>query len=255
MNAPTDNAAVMGSHSVGQLALGLFIVWQLVYLFGASFLAFWSASRPEVDAATMAVAKAADGWGALTGQWQGWALYGPNLPTQSAFVAVELRWEHETVQLRSECEPVDVGNYFRPFLSSRLSIYESYLGLVLWGWDSGAAAQEPHVWNERLVEHVAKERRGIEAYLRWRLERFQRDHPDRPPPAEVVLLGHIYPISAPGREPFFWSTPEEIPLARWRPPAAAWCDDYAPAGTAASPLRVETYNLITHQFEPLPGQR
>jgi hypothetical protein len=244
MNAPAENPASAGRATLGQLALGLFISWQLLYLLGASFLAFWSACHPEPAPAVAAAATVADHWGALTGQWQGWALYGPNLPTKSAFVAVELRWENETVRLRSTTEPFDVRDYFRPFLSSRLSIYESYLGLVLWGWDAKAAAVQPQVWNKRLADHVAREWKRIHAYLRWRLEGFERDHPEAPPPTEMVVVGHMYGIPPPGPEPFTWSPILELPLARWR--LGATCP--------ADQLPIETYNLMTHEFDSLPSQ-
>jgi hypothetical protein len=224
--------------------LGLLITWQLVFMLGGSFLAFWSSCHPGPNRVTAAMAGVTDHWAALTGQWQGWSLYGPSVPTQSAFVVVELRWDHATVRLGTDTEPQDVHNYFRPFGSSRLAIYESYLGLVLWGWDVEAAARESEVWNERLAEHVAKEWKPIHAYLRWRLEAFQRDHPDAPPPTELVLLGHIYRIPPPGPEPFSWSGPLELPLARWRPRTSSLTQQ----------LPIETYNLITRHFHPLPVQ-
>ena len=235
MNAPP------GRPTLRQVALGLLITWLLIHMLGGSFLAFWSACHPEPNPATAAAATVADQWAALTGQWQGWALYGPSLPTQSAFIRVELRWDNHVVRLPSDYEPADVTHYFRPFGSSRLSIYESYLGLVLWGWDVEAAAREPQVWNQRLAEHVAREGKSIHAYLGWRLEGFQRDHPELPPPTELVLLGHIYRIPPPGPEPFSWSAPQELPLARWRP-------------LSAGPLPIEAYNLITHDFDPMPSR-
>jgi hypothetical protein len=231
--------------------LGLLITWLLAYMLGASFLAFWSACHPEPTLATVAASEVADQWAAVTGQWQGWALYGPNLPTQSAFIAVELRWDDRTVRLPSDYEPVDVTEYFRPFGSARLSIYESYLGLVLWGWNAEAAAGEPEIWNERLAAHVARECKTIHTYLRWRLKGYQHDHPDLPSPTEIVLLGHIHRIPPPGQEPFAWSTPLELPLARWRPSVGSWSGDHAPTDDQ---LPIETYNLITHHFDPLPRQ-
>jgi hypothetical protein len=244
MKVTRGDSASVGRPTLGQVVLGLLIAWQLVFMLGASFLSFWSSCHPDLNPGMATAAEATDHWAALTGQWQGWSLYGPNVPTQSAFIGVELHWDNEKVLLGSATEPSDVRNYFRPFGSSRLAIYESSLGLVLWGWDADAATQEPAVWSQRLTDHVRQEWRPIHAYLRWRLEGFQRDHPDTALPTHVVLIGHIYRIPPPDQEPWSWSGPLELPLARWRP------DTTCPANQ----LPIEPYNLLAQRFDPLPIQ-
>jgi hypothetical protein len=248
--------------NIRRILLGWFIVWQLVFLGASSSLAFWFSTHPaptlkEAERSSLGkvgvVSNVAAGvldltkhWSALTGQWEGWSLYGPHVPTHSTFLAVELVWDGEPardpVLLTSDFEPRDRLQYFRPFGSARLSNYEAYLSLVLWGWDHEAAAKKPEPWRQRLAEHIRKECRHILAYLRRKLASFQREHPATTTPTEVILKGRLYSIAPPGQRPWSWPSPTEVPVARWQPQRAI----------SEGCLPLESYNPGTGRFDLLP---
>src|SRR5262245_52484000 len=134
-----------------QVLLGLLVVWQLLFLLSSNVLSFLSRSRPATEG-TMPLATAADrvvevdrAWSDLTGQWQGWSMYAPFVPVQSAFTTVELRWQDPArppVLLQSESEPQDPSHYLRPFASSRLPSYEGQLCLAIMAWDTENATRD-----------------------------------------------------------------------------------------------------------------
>jgi hypothetical protein len=238
--------------------LGLFVMGQLAFILAANFLPLlrsalakksWPGERP-----VGLVVEGTGYWARWTGQLQGWSLYAPRVPTQSAFVAVQLRWDddsHWPAQhdarrelLLSSIEPKNPDDYFRPFGTFRLPAYEADLGLVAWSWDAESYAEDPGLWHQRFVAAVRRDWPAMQAYLAWRWHGWRHDHPDQAAPRQALLLARLYQIPPPGQRPWSWSGPVEQALARWRP-----FDDPAPGC-----LPVEAYNPATRQFEPVPAE-
>jgi len=102
-------------NALARVLLGLFILWQLVYL-------------PLVNAfnleATLASSRWYESWlargtrslGEATGQEQPWQLFAPNLVEVIPFTVVELFWDEPGtpgVALLSDNEPTDRRHFFR----------------------------------------------------------------------------------------------------------------------------------------------
>ena len=243
----------------GQVLLGLFVVGQLCFIMAANFLpVLRSALAKKSEAAQQPVALVMDGigyWAWGTGQLQGWSQYAPAVPAQSAFIAVELRWDEDShwpappdvprQVLHSAIEPDDPQSYSRPFGSFRLSTYEAKLSLVSWAWDASSYASEPEEWHRRFVAAVRKDWRAMQAYLTWRWSSYCRGQgPDASPPRQALLLARLYEIPPPGQRPWSWGGPVEQPVARWCPARAAVSDC----------LPIEAYNPLTRRFEPVPEE-
>jgi hypothetical protein len=98
--------------TVAQVVLGLFVVWQLVFILATNLLGLFPHGQPEKDELTDSRVVPADEvrsgavqdavemaslltsrWAQLTGQYQAWWLFAPDFPTQATFPLVELRWE------------------------------------------------------------------------------------------------------------------------------------------------------------------
>jgi hypothetical protein len=267
-------------YSVAQIALGLFIVWQLVFLAGSNLLAFFphgavaegelSDSRfgPESDKSSGlaqevvdCAGEVADRWGFLTGQVQAWWLFAPDFPKQATFPAVELRWEDtesdpksptdssttdriSPVFLRSRLEPGDPHGYFKlPGGGDRLFHYESRLGLIMLGWDKDLVRRYPKEWREAVENRVRRQWKSIRAYLRWRILEFQEEHPDLPQPSQATLHIRIFRSPVPRQYPIEWEGPFDLPLARWKlncQPVPGY-------------LPVEMYDSIAERFVALQG--
>jgi hypothetical protein len=221
------------------------VVWQLVFILAANFLSI----LPEKSAAGPAAVT--NCWAELTGQWQGWSLYAPFVPHQAVFLEVELRWDNNltrpappagSVRLRPANEPDDPYHYRRPVGTFRLPQYPANLSLVLWAWDGADYARDPEKWRQEIAKAVRNKWRPTLAYLRWALSQYERDHPGRAPPRQVILVGRLYSIPPPGEAPWHWDGPHEVPLARWQPGSAVPEDR----------LPLESYDPVKRRFEPLP---
>jgi hypothetical protein len=258
--------------------LGLFICWQLVFLGAANFLAILPHGTPEegelsdsrgraapaeshgaVQHVLNEVVGLAEGWGYLTGQVQAWWLFSPDFPAQATFPTVELRWDEEAdskpsfsggeprpVRVYSILEPENPFCYFRPPSSlDRLFHYESRLGLILTGWNQSSVREYPDLWRWAIADRVRRQWKSIRAYLRWRVNRFQAEHPELPPPKQAVLLMRIYPTLKPDQSASSWLGPAEQVLARWRPGATE----------SADWLPVEMCDPVTGRFEKVSSRR
>jgi hypothetical protein len=242
----------------GQVALGLFVVGQLVFILAANFLPLLRIALGKVSpAAERPVALAVEGtgyWARATGQLQGWSLYAPRVPTQSVFIAVELRWDDDArwpapagarrEVLRSAIEPDDPHRFFRPFGAFRLHGCEADLSLVAWSWDTDSGDRDPEEWQRRFAAAVRKDWPLMQAYLAWRCRGYRRDHPDEPGPRQAILLARIWYIPPPGQRPWSWTGPVEQAIARWRP-----VEESAPGD-----LPVEAYNPLARRFEPVAAE-
>jgi hypothetical protein len=237
---------------MAQVVLGFLILWQILFLFTANIVRGvqdmrshlveevpaleeiapeWSQGEGRVYDALEGINRAAVRWWELTSQPQEWALFAPNVGSEADFVALELRWDDDPPQrggsqpirppeiLLSDNEPRDPHRFFR-FGNFRLRRFESSFN------------------GERLRKYWKK----IRAYMEWRFEAYQRQHPDAPRPKQFILLTRTYRIPAPpGPTPWTWEPaggPEQRPLARWRP-------GYAEPGC----LPLEKYDPETKRFE------
>lgn len=96
-------------------ALGLFIVWQIVFLISSNFLGMleetrtenahdvgkmldhylpkWRAGEGRLYVALNEAEKITSTWGEITAQSQGWSLFSPNITNHVPFLELELRWD------------------------------------------------------------------------------------------------------------------------------------------------------------------
>jgi len=247
--------------------LGVFIVWQLVFIVTANLLEFFPHRVHQPDELTSfrelppdagnarpgihLLAAITDRWVKLTGQYQMWWLFAPEFPPQATFPVVELHWDDPAsglapVRLPSSFEPADTASYFRPAGSDdRLFHYEVHLGLGLCYWDESAAAPETEAWRKHFRDVVRSQWKSMRAYLRWRTAEFLKQHPDLPPPDQARLLVRIYPTPALGASPQDRRPPYDQPLARWR------CAENGQPGL----LPLEAYEPFSRRYIALPVRR
>jgi hypothetical protein len=256
---------------VTQLLLGVLIIWQLVFILAANLFSITGSYFParnnlengrstEIGAISArliahtvvtGINEVTSRWAQITGQFQGWSLYAPHVPTQAVFIVTAFRWADDrewrrddpgmTRRISRSEKPENPEHYFRPFGTFRLQGYEANLALVMWTWDDSAVANDPEGWHERLAAHVRKNRKSIQAYLQWQLNSLVKEQPEKPAPKQVFLLARIYRIPNPKQWCGSWEQPIERPIALWRPFREP----------AEGKLSVESFNPVTGGFEPL----
>ncbi|MBN9122498.1 MAG: hypothetical protein J0I06_25695 [Planctomycetes bacterium] len=249
------------------VAVGLFAVWQLVYIPAANLIDLvprrtGSPLEPISDplqrhgtfttfeplqTATDRAGAVLDFWSELSGQEQGWSLFAPGLPPYTVTPAVEFRFaDGMSDTLLSPYEPADklnpplraplVNN--RPFNVEAQFIYavwyippEEVAGLYA---TPEEIAMLPEVY--RALPEAARVWRGpVRAYLSWRLKAYREARPERPGPVEVILKHRYIPTPKPN-EPRVWTRPVvERPYALWRP-----ADD-----------SYEVYDAVAKRFVPV----
>lgn len=230
--------------------LGGFIVWHLAYVALTNLWGLFPALPPEVIRYELGddleheslqgrggLATVMDRYGELTGLWQGWALFAPNVPTTSSFLAVEFQWSADrdrctlasatqgvpqtSVKLLSKFEPADLTSFWSPaWHDVRLYNYEWRLAALASVFDrptgqapttEGLAAQR-----ELFVQLFRRERKQFLAYLRMRLCDHLTEHPGAALPDTVVLLGRTFAPAPSDQRPWQWQPCVETPLVRWR---------------------------------------
>jgi hypothetical protein len=260
-----------------QALLGLFIVWQIIYVVAGNLLTMAQDSRQTLanpDGEPQHTQKAAEvveylapgwikkeghvfdadevisgllrRWGQITGQVQGWSLFAPGVGDHNTFVAVELRWDDAfpAELLLSDNEPRDPNRFFR-LGDFRLRKYESHLDVILTLRATEATeADAAERWHRLIKDKVDTDGKDILAYLQWRCRDFQQSHPDRPAPTEVVLHVRRFSIPSPEKWPWRWDMAnyqmfDMQPMARWRPALDS--------GAESGPL--EVYNHENGEFE------
>jgi hypothetical protein len=257
-----------------RVLLGLFVVWQLFFLAAANLVPFVphgkpaegelsdSRSNPQLpdmqgpaQEAINVVAGSAECWARATGQVQAWWLFAPTFPDESTFPAVELRWDSPSsaaartqrlppVRLGSVIEPADPRNYFHvPGSFDRLFHYEIRLGLIFWGWSEQSLKEHPDLWRQAVENRVRHQAKSVRAYLRWRIARFQAEHPELPPPQQAILFIRLYK-TPPSGSALQWQGPFELPLARWLPE-----QDSSPGV-----LPIQMCDPVTGCFKSLPSK-
>jgi hypothetical protein len=218
--------------------LGLFILWQLFFVLMTNALDFVDRSWVPLPAAAKLARNTLNGWERLSGQWQYWSLFSPDVGTTSRFATLELRWDDGTkVQLPSIFEPPQPPHYgWPPGPDDRFFNFEANICTRLHiAWDDDKLHEQTREHQEARHEALCRIQQPALAYLRWRLAHFQQEHPERPPPSEVVLSLHVYSPPPLGQLPWQWRGPVEQPLLRWRPATDS----------------LEVYNPVTRQFEIL----
>ncbi len=221
--------------STRQVLVGLFILWQLIFLISANLIGFLKDNREymplELEQAVEAiapgwpkeqghawqimehVAKTDRLWAEATGQLQYWMLFAPTIARECVFPAVELHWDGETKLVLSENEPSDLNLYFR-FGNYRLRRYESNLTLALRPDACESLAETNERWRDRIRTFVTGYADILDGYLSWRTGRALRDWPDKPRPDAVVLLMRRYHINDFEKAPSYWTGPHSVAVAR-----------------------------------------
>lgn len=204
--------------------VGVFIVWQLVFLVTsnlANFLEEDGRLNDRQSASVQAMLNLQRGmqaWSHATLQREYWGVF-RSPPTQSVFPAVEVTWSEPyqgqtTLLLRSFEEPDDPTRFLmlNP-LNDRLHNYETWLPFA--DWEKRAAIGDAVQREEALRELIHEWRRPLWAYMQWRIEPYRLSHPNMPAPAEVVLLWHVYLAPTPSEDgpP---SGPIRRDLVRWQ---------------------------------------
>jgi hypothetical protein len=149
-----------------------------------------------------------------------------------------------SIFLRSDNEPPNIHRFFRVG-KFRLRRFEASIDVPLTN-ERVEADEVADSWRESIEDKVREEGKAIEAYLRWRLRRFQEEYPFLPTPKQVILWVRVYRVPKPNLppEPWNWLGPEQTPVARWQP-GVRW---------QAGHLPVEMYNPVVPRFESLRGK-
>jgi hypothetical protein len=207
--------------------LGVFILFQLVYLPAANIIKLFALRLPEskgeldddiqlhgqqfpepLQTVADATGTAFVRWGELTGQTQGWSLFAPIFGHQASLPMVIL----PNATLRSEFSPMDPDSYLRlPSSSCRLFNYEYRLALVLWAWERSSYEENRDRWHQAIQKRVARQHRSIQTYLAWRTHGFALGN------SPVYLYAELVP-NPPLHDPSFERAAAlPFPLAIWEP--------------------------------------
>jgi hypothetical protein len=268
-----------------QYFLGLFVLWQLFFLFASNIGGLiqdvqnhtsylprdWSqkinrvvpgllGKKDRVNDVLVTIEGNTDRWAYLTCQPQSWRLFAPNAGKDATFVAVELRWDdgdplspgkadrfkkgsgtfgrstllavpakvpdpflnreampYAPELLLSENEPRDPRSFFR-MGQFRLRKYESNLDVSLTltsGDDLAAIAEE---WERQIKDRLSNRWDNIHAYFLCRFRDYQKRHPERPMPRQMILHVRRYDIPGPDQFSTSWYFPDSLPMVRWKPP-------------------------------------
>jgi hypothetical protein len=187
-------------------------------------------------------------WAQLTGQPQDWSLFAPDVPPDTVFPEVELRWDKgphglplSPDLLYSENEPTHLTRYVRVG-RFRLRRYEAALTLILKAHPGETEEETKERWQGRIEAFLRRDWDAVRAYLRWRAEAYRARNPEAAPPTELILHMRRYVPPDPGEPgPFEWHGPYVVPVARWRPG-----DDQR-----AEYIPVEMYDPVTGSFRRL----
>lgn len=250
LSAVTTSAAPRPRLS--QVLLGAFIVWQLFFLLALNYtqlLVGPAGTNPVApdsvaDHAAVAVRDFTARWAQLTGENQSWWLFAYVRP-ESVFPLVELRCQGQSgapYVLRGLFDPADPSWYFHPPGSSdRLFHYEMNVMLAYDPWNEKRLAEEPVVYQKEYLARARDKWKPVLAYLQWRVQLYQQQHPEIPPVTEVVLLQRTYATVGPDEQPFRRPLGVNKPLFRWRPGS--------PPPADCAPLDV--YDPVEKRFVPL----
>jgi hypothetical protein len=171
----------------------------------------------------------------LTGQEQGWSLFAPSVVDWTCLISLELRWDDEdepgvavpegvprSLLIPSDNHPRDINCYLR-FGHFRLRRFEAKMETALRKFGDDEDTYRAR-WERRAREKVRGDENSsgvddeIMIYFRWKLRKFQEDHPELPEPKQIILRSHTWTIPPPpGPSPWEWIEESDEPICRWRP--------------------------------------
>ncbi len=234
-----------------RVLLGVFVVWQLLFVLGGSAVNFLEGQgllsdegRPAIRA-LVGFRHVTTAWTGLTLQQENWGLFSA-FPQRSLFPSVEVRDEASsaappTLLLRSRLEPADPAHFFAPnVFADRLHNYEAWLSQVFVGWETRAAIADTTQRHEAFAEFGRAWHKPLLAYMQWRVQEL----PVAPTAGSVILAWRIYEIPPP-------PGPASVPAAlrkeafRWRPGAEP----------SAGMLPLEIYDPQLNQYLEVKRER
>lgn len=245
------------------ILLGLFVLFQVIYLPLANLLLLVPRDRPapkaELDEwpqsegltnaprwvreSINVAGTAADRWSEFSGQEQMWSLFA-EFGKQSIFPVVQCKYqENQAITLRPKNFPHNFDRYFHwPNFLSRLNGYDFLMGVVYWHLTDASLHNRPDDWRQAVLERVRRQQRSLEAYFRFTLSLYRAKHPELPMPIEMILNIHMFPSPQPGST----ERPKAMvqPLARWFP-------DKEPAPGF---LPVEVFDPVLERWVALPKE-
>lgn len=259
-----DDITAKRSSGIKSVLLGLFILFQLIYLPLSNLVQLVPREIPPqksgldirvqrdgritenrvMQNAVNTVGTAIDRYGQLSGQVQAWSLFAPDFGTQTIHPVVEFEFFDGTDRyLMCSDSPnlrVDPDNYFRwPGSHSRMVGYEFLLCVVYWGFNEDSLQQHGPAWRDAIRRHVLRIQKPLLAYFRLNLAMLKKAHPDLPQPRSATLKVSIHPSPAPGQRER--PPPFTMLLARWNPDRK---DD-------PTYLPVEAFDPVARTFAPI----
>lgn len=134
---------------VARVFLGLFIIWQILFLLSSNLLSLaakardywqdqnlvktiapeWSQAKGRVADTEHFLSTTTARWSELTGQPQSWSLFAPNVTSVIPFVAVEFCWENDPSSVRS------ISQHLAPLAAGQV-LDETSLGAIAWRKES-----------------------------------------------------------------------------------------------------------------------
>jgi hypothetical protein len=149
---------------LARILLGLFILWQLVFLICSNLLSLlpsvrelwrdkssveavapdWLHDKGRVANTERTLLGMTTRWAEVTGQPQNWSLFAPNVTSIVPFVAVEFCWEEDPSSVRSLSRRLTL-------LASRHGLDEAAVAACLWHGDRSHTQEVEHRLSELLI--------------------------------------------------------------------------------------------------------
>jgi hypothetical protein len=155
-------------------------------------------------------------WAELTGQDQGWNMFTPEFPPYTVVMIAELHFPDGTTdRVASRFYPPARPGVRPPMVFDREFNYEANIFML--GWDTYPESREERadVWGN-LPTKVRDNDDLIQRWLVWKAKQYAAAHPEKPKPAEVVLVLRFIPTPYPNVQVGGQERPVvDRPLARW----------------------------------------
>ncbi|MBX9678585.1 MAG: hypothetical protein K2X38_07455 [Gemmataceae bacterium] len=230
--------------------LGFFVVLQIGFLAVSNGIGWLQDVREEMNPAVKdAVKKVASDWPSkegplwetthaahdltrryaeVTGQFQTWCLFAPSIGRECVFLSLELNFAdgRKQVRLRSDNEPPNPTSYLRVG-NFRLRRIENNLTLTLREWEGETDEDKKKRWASKIKEFIDEYERILAAYLRWRVNAWQVEHPGEPNPATITLMMRRYHVNDVDHERY-WEGPFEVPVGVFGLESGAFIERYDP---------------------------
>ena len=267
---PNNNATMRSPlPRQGSFLLGLFVVWQLVFLFVHNIFNFLQEQREEMRSNARTAlrhfapdwpekkghvwnfmegsTKLTHRWSQATLQLEQWSLFAPGIGTECFFPALLLsdeappdapvepedapaRYRVRGKIVLSDNEPTDMRRYLR-WGNFRLRKFENALFPYLHARKDESPAETLERFRDKIKEYTKENAAMLGGYVRFRLKQ-----KGEAPPRQLILLMRHYTLTGPDQVNFV-EGPFTLPFARWQPQAG---ED------------IEYFDPVTQRFEPLP---